>query len=78
MPEWTGEFLEPMDRAHRMVKEPLEVILINRTRRLTSDIMDELNRSGPDVKRRARGDLLLEDKSEVLYFAAGRFTLNFE
>ncbi len=51
----TGELLEPMARAARMIEGHLEGILANWTRGLTTAFMEGLNSLFSAVKRKARG-----------------------
>jgi transposase len=71
----TGELLEPMARAARMVEGHLEGILAHWTRGLTTAFMEGLNSLFPAVKRKARGYRTVEYMTAMLYFVAGKLTL---
>jgi transposase len=71
----TGELLEPMARAARMVEGHLEGILAHWTRGLTTAFMEGLNSLFSAVKRRARGYRTVEYMTAMLYFVAGKLTL---
>jgi transposase len=71
----TGELLEPMARAARMVEGHLEGILAHWTRGLTTAFMEGLNSLFSAVKRKARGYRTVEHMTAMLYFVAGKLTL---
>ena len=71
----TGELLEPMARAARMVEGHLEGILAHWTRGLTTAFMEGLNSLFSAVKRKARGYRTVEYMTAMLYFVAGKLTL---
>ncbi len=71
----TGELLEPMARAARMVEDHLEGILDHWTRGLTSAFIEGLNSLFSAVKRKALGYRTVEYKTAMLYFVAGKLTL---
>ena len=71
----TGELLEPMARAARMVEGHLEGILAHWPRGLTTAFMGGLNRLFSAVKRKARGYRPVEYMTAMLYFVAGELTL---
>ena len=71
----TGELLEPMARAVRMVEGHLEGILAHWTRGLTIAFMEGLNSLFSAVKRKARGYRTVEYMTAMLYFVAGKLTL---
>ncbi len=75
MREQTGELLEPMARAARMIEGHLEGIPAHWTQGLTTAFMEGLNSLFSTVKRKARGYLSGEYMTTVLYFVAGKFTL---
>ena len=75
MRERTGELLEPMARAARMIEGHLEGILAHWTRGLTTAFMEGLNSLFSAVKRKARGYRSVEYMTTVLYFVAGKLTL---
>jgi transposase len=71
----TGDLLEPMARAARMVEGHLEGILAHWTRGLTTAFMEGLNSLFSAVKRKARGYRTVEYMTAMLYFVAGKLTL---
>lgn len=71
----TGELLEPMARAARMVEGHLEGILAHWTRGLTTAFMEGLNSLFSAVKRKARGYRTVEYMTAMLYLVAGKLTL---
>ena len=75
MRERTGELLEPMARAARMIEAHLEGILAHWTQGLTTAFMEGLNSLFSAVKRKARGYRSVEYMTTVLYFVAGKLTL---
>jgi transposase len=75
MRERTGELLEPMARAARMIEGHLEGILADWTQGLTTAFMEGLNSLSSAVKRKARGYRSVEYMTTVLYFVAGKLTL---
>ena len=75
MRERTGELLEPMARAARMIEGHLEGILAHWTQGLTTAFMEGLNSLFSAVKRKARGYRSVEYMTTVLYFVAGKLTL---
>jgi transposase len=66
----TGELLEPMARAARMVEGHLEGILAHWTRGLTIAFMEGLNSLFSAVKRKARGYRTVGYMTAMLYFVA--------
>ena len=72
----TGELLEPMAQAARMVESHLEGILAHWTQGLTTAFMEGLNSLFFAVKRRARGYRTVEYMTAMLYFVAGKLTLS--
>ena len=75
MRERTGELLEPMARAARMIEGHLEGILAHWTQGLTTAFMEGLNSLFSAVKRKARGYRSVEYMTTMLYFVAGKLTL---
>ena len=75
MREQTGELLEPMARAARMIEGHLEGILAHWTQGLTTAFMEGLNSLFSAVKRKARGYRSVEYMTTMLYFVAGKLTL---
>jgi transposase len=75
MRERTGELLEPMARAARMIEGHLEGILAHWTQSLTTAFMEGLNSLFSAVKRKARGYRSVEYMTTMLYFVAGKLTL---
>ena len=75
MRERTGELLEPMARAARMIEGHLEGILAHWTQGLTTAFMEVLNSLSSAVKRKARGYRSVEYMTTMLYFVAGKLTL---
>ena len=75
MRERTGELLEPMARAARMIEGLLEGILAHWTQGLTTAFMEGLNSLFSAVKRKARGYRSVEYMTTMLYFVAGKLTL---
>jgi len=75
MREQTGELLEPMARAARMIEGHMEGILAHRTQGLTTAYMEGLNSLFSAVKRKARGYRTVEYMTSMLYFVAGKLTL---
>ena len=75
MREQTGELLEPMARAARMIEGHMEGILAHWTQGLTTAYMEGLNSLFSAVKRRARGYRTVEYMTSMLYFVAGKLTL---
>jgi transposase len=75
MRERTGELLEPMARAARMIEGHLEGILAHWTQGLTTAFMEGLNSLFSAVKRRARGYRSVEYMTTMLYFVAGKLSL---
>jgi transposase len=71
----TGELLEPMAGAARMVEGHLEGILAHWTQGLTTAFMEGLNSLFSAVKRRARGYRTVEYMTAMLYFVAGKLSL---
>jgi transposase len=55
MREQTGELLEQMARAARMIEEHLEGILVNWTRRLSTAFIEGLKSLSSALKRKSRG-----------------------
>jgi transposase len=75
MREQTGELLEPMARAARMIEGHLAGILAHWTQGLTTAFMEGLNSLFSAVKRKARGYRSVEYMTTMLYFVAGKLTL---
>ena len=75
MRERTGELLEPMARAARMIEGHLEGILAHWTQGLTTAFMEGLNSLFSAVKRKARGYRSVEYMTTMLYFVAGKLIL---
>ena len=75
MRERTGELLEPMARAARMIEGHLEGILAHWTQGLTTAFLEGLNSLFSAVKRKARGYRSVEYMTTMLYFVAGKLTL---
>ena len=75
MREQTGELLEPMARAARMIEGHMEGILAHWTQGLTTTYMEGLNSLFSAVKRKARGYRTVEYMTSMLYFVAGKLTL---
>jgi transposase len=75
MREQTGELLEPMARAARMIEGHMEGILAHWTQGLTTAYMEGLNSLFSAVKRKARGYRTVEYMTSMLYFIAGKLTL---
>lgn len=75
MREQTGELLEPMARAARMIEGHMEGILAHWTQGLTTAYMEGLNSLFSAVKRKARGYRTVEYMTSMLYFVAGKLTL---
>ena len=75
MRERTGELLEPMARAARMIEGHLEGILAHWTQGLTTAFMEGLNSLFSAVKRKARGYRSVEYMTTMLYFVAGKLTI---
>ena len=75
MRERTGELLEQMARAARMIEGHLEGILAHWTQGLTTAFMEGLNSLFSAVKRKARGYRSVEYMTTALYFVAGKLTL---
>ena len=75
MRERTGELLEPMARAARMIEGHLAGILAHWTQGLTTAFMEGLNSLFSAVKRKARGYRSVEYMTTMLYFVAGKLTL---
>ena len=75
MREQTGELLEPMARAARMIEGHMEGILAHSTQGLTTAYMEGLNSLFSAVKRKARGYRTVEYMTSMLYFVAGKLTL---
>jgi transposase len=75
MREQSGELLEPMARAARMIEGHLEGILAHWTQGLTTAYMEGLNSLFSAVKRKARGYRTVEYMTSMLYFVAGKLTL---
>ena len=73
--EQTGELLEPMARAARMIEGHMEGILAHWTQGLTTAYMEGLNSLFSAVKRKARGYRTVEYMTSMLYFVAGKLTL---
>jgi transposase len=71
----TGELLEPMAQAARMVESHLEGILAHWTQGLTTAFMEGLNSLFSAVKRRARGYRTVEYMTAMIYFVAGKLSL---
>ena len=71
----TGQLLEPMARAARVVEGHLEGILAHWTRGLTTAFMEGLNSLFSAVKRKARGYRAVEYTTAMLYFIAGKIAL---
>ena len=71
----TGELLEPMARAARMVEGHMEGILAHWTPGLTTAFMEGLNSLFSAVMRNARGYRDIEYMIAMLYFVAGKPTL---
>lgn len=70
----TGEQLEPMARAARMVKGHLEGILAHWTRGLTAAFIKRVNSLSSGVKRKACGHPAVEYITAILYLVAGKLT----
>jgi transposase len=75
MRELTGDLLEQMARAARMVEGHLEGILAHWTRGLTIAFMEGLNSLFSAVRRKARGYRTVESMTAMLYFVAGKLPL---
>jgi transposase len=75
MREQTGELLEPMARAARMIEGHLAGILAHWTQGLTTAFMEGLNSLFSAVKRKSRGYRSVEYMTSMLYFVAGKLTL---
>ena len=75
MREQTGELLEPMARAARMIEGHMEGILAHWTQGLTTAYMKGLNSLFSAVKCKARGYRTVEYMTSMLYFVAGKLTL---
>ena len=75
MRERTGELLEPMARAARMIEGHLEGILAHWTQGLTTAFMEGFNSLFSAVKRWARGYRTVEYMTAILYFVAVKLTL---
>jgi len=75
MREQTGELLEPMARAARMIEGHMEGILAHWTQGLTTAYMEGLNSLFSAVNRKARGYRTVEYMTSMLYFVAGKLTL---
>ena len=75
MREQTGELLEPMARAARMIEGHLEGILAHWTQGLTTAFMEGFNSLFSAVKRWARGYRTVEYMTAILYFVAVKLTL---
>ncbi len=71
----TGELLEPMARADRMLEGHLEGILADSNRSLTTVFMEGINSLFSAVKRKARGCRTVEYMTTMLYIVAGIRTL---
>jgi transposase len=71
----TGELLEPMARAERMVGGHLEGILAHWTRGRTTAFMEGVKTLFSAVKREARGYRTMEHITSMLYFVAGKLIL---
>ena len=71
----TGEMLESMARAARMVEGHLEGILADWTRGLTTAFMEGLNSLSSAMKCKAHGYQTVEYTTEMLNFVAGKPTL---
>ena len=71
----SGELLEPMVRAARMIEGHLEGILAHWTRGLTTAFMEGFNSLFLAVKRKARGYRTVENMTAMLYFADWKLTL---
>jgi len=71
----TGDLLDPMARATRMVEGHLEGILAQLTRGLMTAFMECLNSLFSAAKRKARGYQTVEYMSSMLYFVTGNLTL---
>ena len=73
--EWlTGELLDPMARAARLVEGYLEGILAQLNRGLMTVFMEGLNSRFSAVKRKARGYRTVGNMSAVLYLVDGKLT----
>ena len=75
MREQTGELLEPMARAARMIEGHREGILAHWTQGLTTAYMEGLNSLFSAMERKARGYRTVEYMTSMLYFVAGKLTL---
>ncbi len=75
MREQTGELLEPMARAARMIERRMEGILAHWMQGLTTAYMEGLNSLFSAVKRKARGYRTVEYMTSMLYFVAGKLTM---
>jgi transposase len=75
MLDQTGELLEPMARAARMIEGHLEGILAKWNRGLTTAFMEGLKRMFSALKRKARGYRTVEYMTTMLYIVAGKLTL---
>jgi transposase len=75
MREQTGELLEPMARAARMIEGHLAGILAHWTQGLTTAFMEGLNSLFSAVKRKARGYRSVEYMTTMLYFVAGKLAI---
>ena len=71
----TGELLEPMARAARMIKGHLEGILAHWSRGFMTAFMEGLYSRFSSVKRKARGYRTVEFVNAILYFVAGQLAL---
>jgi transposase len=71
----TGELLEPMAQAARMVESHLEGILAHWPGGLTTAFMEGLNSLFSGVKSRARGSRTVACMTAILYFVAGKLSI---
>jgi transposase len=71
----TGEQLEPMAQAARLVEGHWEGILAHRTQGLTTDFMEGLSSLFSAVKRKDRGYRMVDYMTVALYFVAGKLTV---
>jgi transposase len=71
----TGELLEPMARAAKMIEGDLEGIVAHWNRGLTTAFMEGRNSLFSGVKRRALGCRTVEYITAMLYLVAGKLHL---
>ncbi len=75
MPGQSGEPVEPMAQAARMVEGHLEAILAHWTRGPTTACLEGLNSLSSAVKRKASAYRTVEYMTSMLYFVAGKLIL---